>query len=1256
MRKIFYKTVTILLVAAFVIGRISVSFAYDNFTVSLAAWSQQGSPGFQSDVAGEIEPGAIGRGKPLLRLAQGSLPERIKLSDDEYITSAKEKVQEALEIAIKLAIEKHEDVPNVHKTRAAKTLTNLIYLYQNLDDVLYLFESIVEKPDGDGENYLLGFNLSTSRGLAIDIIHRLYAISPVRLAQYLDHECTPEEGLIGVTDSQISKHLEDHRTVYEEIQTAKYGKVEVNGLKRNLRDVINEKTEPGFEGPIMDSEGREVVSQDEAEALFHIASLLSTKFDTNVSVRDIKKVLKNADSANLVSEMNDFLGKVLKLRVAKKRKGTDFEDEEADGKVEDYLAAGYAAIDEKMGKTIKEEAAKNPLQTLLKTYYAIIDTNKFSPLYQPGDAAAFTVDGQLIARFSGTLTGHEEEVGALSVDEIADLFNGTAGAKAIETLAKINPDYDLTGINYFYDAKHGATYIAAVFSDRRNPEVTTTLGGFRYTYGSMFDKGHHWEVLQKEAEGLAFSMQFKYLSAGLLREGVKWKGIGPRHFKRKILARVAKAATDIGLPSIASAGPDMNVDPGTIGIIAKNMQERYLELLEKELLILRIEGVVINTGTNIDQYEAALREIGREKGITFLMHDLEFRKMREDVLGILQRGSQDVVISENRVVFSSDVKDRFNKILGAMVAGGAWEAGRLPLPDIAPTGFGMGYGFMETEAYLRRNKVVDVVTGKTIDEDTERSEISLRNPGAGDVGGAQAYFAALLGYKVVAVSDEHGVAYCEKGFSKELLRKLFLKIPSERNVTIDLKTEADQVHSDPEKIWDYPATITAPAAIAYQINKTNLEKVAASTNIIIEGANISFAEVVKELHELGVPAVVGWAVNSGGITCCEYEFLLLHAFTPEEVAGNKDNKRTEMLEEMYRDIAYKVTYMSRIVLALQEKNPHLNPTQIAELVVLAIKNKKAEIYEAIRTSGVKGDEAPYAARIRDIKEHVQINGSYMVPEKMDALAITQIAYDEVMAAFAERFGVEKVKMSEGEPKLLTMIREHLAEVNAEFPIPPEEPQVSTAEVSPEEFLPDGTIEYQAQIFKTDLMRLLNKNPDTTFGVAIDIDLGGPEQRSQLESALYDAVREVADLFPKMRCVKGSGESGELMQRLNALIDAGQLNPENIFVIAKNSNVQNGKFQNIEKRAWITGIDDSKDGIYLPVFEAFTLNIMAYLGADLGSIKRFHDIIADEEITIDTIKAWLDRESIALYIVPRAKPMTNDLRKIYKRVRQIYLSV
>ena len=51
----------------------------------------------------------------------------------------------------------------------------------------------------------------------------------------------------------------------------------------------------------------------------------------------------------------------------------------------------------------------------------------------------------------------------------------------------------------------------------------------------------------------------------------------------------------------------------------------------------------------------------------------------------------------------------------------------------------------------------------------------------------------------------------------------------------------------------------------------------------------------------------------------------------------------------------------------------------------------------------------------------------------------------------------------------------------------------------------------------------------------------------------------------------------------------------------------------EGRAWISAIDDSKPGDYLPVFEAITLNMMAYLNADLTAIKNFYDAISDKPI-------------------------------------------
>jgi len=181
----------------------------------------------RNNIAEKAEPGAIGNGAPLLALAQGKLPPRITIpeSENEDITR---KLLESISLAIKLSITNQNKIPPQHQTRLKQTLANLITLQQNLSKDAYLYNADIRGP----EDYLLGFNFQNYRGFAVELIMRLYQISPNRLAQYIYHECVPEKGIITERD--------DHRIVYNEIQSAIFGQDEVIALKTDFREFIQE--------------------------------------------------------------------------------------------------------------------------------------------------------------------------------------------------------------------------------------------------------------------------------------------------------------------------------------------------------------------------------------------------------------------------------------------------------------------------------------------------------------------------------------------------------------------------------------------------------------------------------------------------------------------------------------------------------------------------------------------------------------------------------------------------------------------------------------------------------------------------------------------------------------------------------------------------------------------------------------------------------------------------------------------------------
>ncbi|MBU0605983.1 MAG: fructose-bisphosphatase class II [Candidatus Omnitrophica bacterium] len=178
----------------------------------------------QNAIASKAEPGAIGNGAPLMELAQGKLPPRITLPDDQA-----QVLNEAIRLAVRTSFLNQESIPMAQRERVRKAMGNLIDIQNNLTGRAYLYNADVRGP----EDYLLGFNAGEEIGLSVELIDRLNAISSRRLAQYIFRMAIPEKGIITKRD--------DHRAVYNEILRAIFGADEVAALEADLLNLINER-------------------------------------------------------------------------------------------------------------------------------------------------------------------------------------------------------------------------------------------------------------------------------------------------------------------------------------------------------------------------------------------------------------------------------------------------------------------------------------------------------------------------------------------------------------------------------------------------------------------------------------------------------------------------------------------------------------------------------------------------------------------------------------------------------------------------------------------------------------------------------------------------------------------------------------------------------------------------------------------------------------------------------------------------------
>lgn len=213
---------------------------------------------------------------------------------------------------------------------------------------------------------------------------------------------------------------------------------------------------------------------------------------------------------------------------------------------------------------------------------------------------------------------------------------------------------------------------------------------------------------------------------------------------------------------------------------------------------------------------------------------------------------------------------------------------------------------------------------------------------------------------------------------------------------------------------------------------------------------------------------------------------------------------------------------------------------------------------------------------------------------------------------------------------------------------------------------EAQLRFRAEMFRANLIQALSEYPDKTFVLGIDTDIGSDQQNRLQE--IFNAVRHIEEmenathekLFPNL--VVRTNNAHGLVSDILKLKKEGKVDLSNVFVVGKNANVDGHAFDAIagEGRAWITAVDDSHAGYdgYVPVFEAATLTIMAYLNAegkaDLDAIRDFYNAVAEEQIDPGMLQDMLTRRII--YILPKITNFeTDELKKLYELAAQVHIA-
>ena len=161
---------------------------------------------------------------------------------------------------------------------------------------------------------------------------------------------------------------------------------------------------------------------------------------------------------------------------------------------------------------------------------------------------------------------------------------------------------------------------------------------------------------------------------------------------------------------------------------------------------------------------------------------------------------------------------------------------------------------------------VYVVTAYLGEHDVDPRDCTASVQGFGKVGQWAAHDLAVLGVKVVAVSDLSCCVHCERGLDVDA-------IVAHTREAGELKGfEGDGQEKPTDALWDIPVTVLVPAALENCITLDVAKRI--KTRIIAEVANgPTTPDADAYLFEKGVTVIPDILANAGGVTVSYYEWV-----------------------------------------------------------------------------------------------------------------------------------------------------------------------------------------------------------------------------------------------------------------------------------------------------------------------------------------------------------------------------------------------
>ncbi|MDP2929515.1 MAG: hypothetical protein Q8O01_05585 [Candidatus Omnitrophota bacterium] len=1133
------KAVSIFLVSTFFVSQgyaQAFDLSTDKLSPSLVTDPKINAPrsaAVQNDIVEKAEPGAIGNGIPLMELAQGKLPARIKWNS-ELEREHGDVVRDTLKLAMVLSESAISEgrIPPQHLNRVKYTISNLIGLQGFLTQIGYLFNADIR----DKENYLVGFNFQDHAGYSIELIHRFYDISPKRLAQYIFHECVPEKGMVTERD--------DHRVIYNEIQAAIFGRDEVLALKKDLREFIDERA--GKQNT-PDTRLKEMVSAQTENLLSHIT----------------------------VTDTEAEMGKVAAEAILK-----DIRD----------------AI-QKRGKAVMLLASA-PSQH--STWKALIELWDNLPAEERRDLA--------------------DNIIAFHMDEYLGLESGAEQLFGIVLRERVFAKLGIKAENTYY------------LNDRLAYETAVALRK-AIDEGRSEDAKRLSAQLEKEAQAHADQITEEFMRHG----GVFDIVIG-----------------GIGIAFNDPPEAKFN-DPKTVKVVRITETSRQQQVDDKEFK--KISDVPTHALTfSLTPILSARR-----------VHIIIPRAFKAESV----RRTLDLPISEENPASGlrlpnvlPNVRIYLDKAAASLSSVARMAGERTPITEKLAR--------REVEEYAQSSSgIINTVTGVPDKGITTvmclylTGKLPLRNPSDPSMGAVELIVAcddriSYLQATSALISMKIKVQFGLTSMQREALESFLLSDRTDNNLTdfSDLAIAKSGKRNDA----DYAAKVRN----AFQIARNELLATQGAVVKVTPGylprtvfghlqrnQGIGRAlRIIAELNEQGFSLTdshaalladyfigiksLSYVISNMNMPDDQKKLIIVSKIVAMKIAGfnnlNDEQRYTiELFLREHNDPYYFVRLgktqrdFDALILQASEKAKASKPATQDEYWKLFFSNL-----------GIDTNESPWQRAVQSLCENP--NNSLWVKEMFDKVLSA--------ASMEMRDGMRGKETSRGSPAARgNFATDKMPEKN----IPTS--AILVAQVS--EDLP-----VRAEKFKFNLTKILAENPDQIFFIGIETDIG-ESQKSQI-MPIYRAIDEIKDLkdadgkdlFPNL--IVRRAKAKDLVSTANDLNKMGKLEFKNAFIGARRVSVDSKIYDSIkgEGRAWISAIDDLNAGDYLPVFEAITLNMMAYLNADVTAIKNFYDAISDRPIDPAALQEMIRNRII--YILPKAAKFdAKQLRALYELARQVY---